>query len=156
MNHTGEMTIMNINSRRREQNLTNDADRSCESHHSLSRTRRVKRCCITLESWIRPPRARGPVLQRHADEGHRWIGTYRKERDVRLVTKDTCRRSGKRMFQCAGGGASPVHKPDSMKRNCRLRRPWGSHGPVPWTARASGKSSDFPGLNGNPLPVVRS
>ena len=41
---TGEMTIMNINSRRREQNLTNDADRSCESHHhSLSRTRRVKR-----------------------------------------------------------------------------------------------------------------
>ena len=43
INHTGEMTIMNINSRRREQNLTNDADRSCESHHSLSRTRRVKR-----------------------------------------------------------------------------------------------------------------
>jgi hypothetical protein len=40
INHTGEMTIMNINSRRREQNLTNDADRSCESHHSLSRTRR--------------------------------------------------------------------------------------------------------------------
>ena len=42
-NHTGEMAIMNINSRRREQNLTSDADRSCESHHSLSRTRRVKR-----------------------------------------------------------------------------------------------------------------
>ena len=34
INHTGEMTIMNINSRRREQNLTNDADRSCGSHHS--------------------------------------------------------------------------------------------------------------------------
>ena len=50
-------------------------------------------------------------------------GTYRKERDVRLVTKDTCRRSGKRVFQCTGGGASPVHEPDSMKRNCRLRRP---------------------------------
>jgi hypothetical protein len=36
INHTGEMTIMNINSTQREQNLTNDADRSCESHHSLS------------------------------------------------------------------------------------------------------------------------
>ena len=38
---------MNINSRRREQNLTNDADRSMDrsygSHHSLSRTRRVSR-----------------------------------------------------------------------------------------------------------------
>ena len=31
---------------------------------------------------------------------------------------------------------------------------WGGHGPVPWRGRASGKSSDFPGLNGNPLPVV--
>ena len=63
INHTGEMTIMNINSRRREQNLTNDADRSCESHHhSLSRTRRVKRfphstsplisAVISGEMWI--------------------------------------------------------------------------------------------------------
>ena len=33
--------------------------------------------------------------------------------------------------------------------------PWGGHGPVPWRGRASGKSADFPGLNGNPLPVVR-
>ena len=36
INHTGEMTIMNINSTQREQNLTNDADPSCESHHSPS------------------------------------------------------------------------------------------------------------------------
>ena len=54
INHTGEMTIMNINSRRREQNLTNDADRSCESHHSLSRTRRVKRSlslfCVSINN----------------------------------------------------------------------------------------------------------
>jgi len=26
---------------------------------------------------------------------------------------------------------------------------------VPWTGRASGKSSDFPGVVGNPLPLVR-
>ena len=29
------------------------------------------------------------------------------------------------------------------------------HWPVPWTACASGKSSDFPGVVGNPLPLVR-
>ena len=32
---------------------------------------------------------------------------------------------------------------------------WGGHGPVPWTGRASGKSANFPGLIGNPLPLVR-
>ena len=32
---------------------------------------------------------------------------------------------------------------------------WGGHGPVPWTGRASGKSSDFPGVVGNPLPLLR-
>ena len=34
-------------------------------------------------------------------------------------------------------------------------RAWAVHWPVPWTACASGKSADFPGLIGNPLPLVR-
>jgi hypothetical protein len=30
------------------------------------------------------------------------------------------------------------------------------YGPVSWTGCAPGKSADFPGLKGNPLPVVHS
>ena len=37
-----------------------------------------------------------------------------------------------------------------------VERAWAGHGPVSWTGRAPGKSADFPGLKGNPLPVVRS
>ena len=32
---------------------------------------------------------------------------------------------------------------------------WAVHWPVPWTACASGKSSDFPGVVRNPFPLVR-
>ena len=33
--------------------------------------------------------------------------------------------------------------------------PWADYGPVSWTGRAPGKSADFPGVVGNPLPLVR-
>ena len=36
---------------------------------------------------------------------------------MRLVVKDTDRISGKRVFQCTGGSASPVHETDSMEGN---------------------------------------
>ena len=72
INHTGEMTIMNINSRRREQNLTNDADRSCESHHSLSRTRRVKRFPHSTSPLIQMDRlVESKILKKKTGNGGR-------------------------------------------------------------------------------------
>ena len=66
---------------------------------------------LVLDTPTASPR---PGLQRHADGGLRWIGTYQMKKGERLVVKDTGRISGKRLFQCTGCGASPVHDPDSM------------------------------------------
>ena len=51
------------------------------------------------------------------------------------------------------------HEVPPGTRNCILymaQYPRADYGPVSWTGCAPGKSADFPGLKGNPLPVVRS